>query len=918
MKKKLLISIILMMVVGLSVIKADIILQTTHVTYTPGTEFTIPMLIYGAGEEGTPVSAMNIIFTFDTTAVQFLQFVNFNPLVPQNQWFFSGNNITGTVAANWIEPNLGVVAIPDGTAVYYVKFKAKPGVSPFTFITHEFLDEFYNDIPTITQNGSYASIQQVLFQVNMRDQDVSPDGVHLAGSFNGWSATATPMTVGESTTYSVTLPLISDSIYYYRFVNGNNESGYEIVPAECGVQAGDVYNRMINNPGVDSTLAEVCFSSCSACPPQSVVTFQVDMRDQAISPDGVHLAGSFNNWSVTSTPMTLISGTVYSVDLPLLSDSTYTYKFVNGNSESGYETVPAECGVPDGNSYNRLVQLTQNDTIIPIVCFSYCSTCPPLAQITFRVEMNLESIDPAGVHIAGSFNNWSPSETSLNNLGGGIYGITIPAIIGSEVEYLFVNGNTSGDFEIVPSECGVPDEEGNFNRFIVTPDNDSTLSVVCFSRCSVCPPTHNVTFRVDMAQQSISPDGIHLAGSFNDFDPVSIPMVNQGNDVFSTTIELVEGEIILFRYVNGADAIGFETVPEACGTDDGTGNYYRSFTVIEYDLILDEVCFSECEDCVQPPGQTDVTFMVDMNRETVSPDGIHVAGTFNNWNTESNLMINQGNNIYSIMLTLNENDVHQYRFVNGNTTDGYETVPAECGFEGNSGGLERQITIPVQDTTYENVCFSSCSACVVYELTVQVDMMLELIDPAGVHLAGNFNGWNADATEMISSGSSIYEAVLQIYEGDTLVYRFVNGAQQDDMEIVPGECGWIYNGQDYARIVIPSTDTILPGICFSKCDSCTVGIEEMAEGMTIGELFPNPAASYVNIPVENSDPIEFTVFVNDITGKTLQANVYTLPQGYHDVKLDIQNFPDGLYFIHYITEGENTFKQSAHKLLISR
>jgi 1,4-alpha-glucan branching enzyme len=758
----------------------------------------------------------------------------------------------------------------------------------------------------------------VTFQVDMRDQTVDPGGVHLAGSFNNWSTTATPMTLISSTVYAVELTLAANETYTYKFVNGNTETGNEIVPTECGVQSGNVYNRFVELNEDNILLPVVCFSSCSACPTQAQITFRVDMNLETIDPSGVHLAGSFNNWSTTATPMTLISSTMYAVELTLAANETYTYKFVNGNTETGNEIVPAECGVQSGNVYNRFVQVNEDNIVLPVVCFSYCNACPAESQITFRVDMNLETIDPDGVHIAGNFNNWSTSANPMNNLGAGIYGVTIPSIFGNEIEYRFVNGNTSDGFETVPGECGVPDGNEIYNRFLSTPENDSTLSIVCFSRCTLCPPTHEVTFSVDMSQQTVSPDGVHLAGSFNDFDPASLLMLNQGNSVYVVTIELIEDEFITYRFVNGADASGFETVPVSCGTNDGSGTYNRSFTVVDNNTTLDQVCFGECEDCVQPPGQTDVTFIVDMNLESVSTDGVFLAGTFNNWSTTANQMNHIGDNIYSITLTLSEGDVHQYRFVNGNSSEGYETVPASCGFSGTSGGLERRIIVPVDDTTLMNVCFSSCSNCISYQLTVSVDMMNEVIDPAGVHLAGNFNNWNPNATEMVSVGSTVYEAVIQVYEGDSLIYRFVNGNESVNMETVPLECGWLYNGTDYARIVIPAMDMEVDTVCFSRCIGCIVGLEEITQSVIFGDMFPNPSAISVTFPITIHETVDVTFVVIDILGNPLQTNFYTLSEGYQEVKLDVQNLSGGVYFIQYLIKGDQTFEQSTCKLLISR
>ena len=62
------------------------------------------------------------------------------------------------------------------------------------------------------------------------------------------------------------------------------------------------------------------------------VTFLVDMNTQPISPNGVHLAGSFQNWDPSTSMMSDIDADgIYELTLSLDRDSTYEYKFINGN-----------------------------------------------------------------------------------------------------------------------------------------------------------------------------------------------------------------------------------------------------------------------------------------------------------------------------------------------------------------------------------------------------------------------------------------------------------------------------------------------------------------------------------------------------------------------------------------------------------
>jgi 1,4-alpha-glucan branching enzyme len=788
--------------------KADILIEIPEVTSTPGIEITIPVKIYGASEAGTPIAGAQIDWTFDSTAVKFLGFTNFNPLTPPGQWQYTGNNNTGRILSNWLEPSLQGVAFPDGSTLYEVRFLAKPGTCDFTYLILEFIDPFLSIVPSSGDPGSYASIQQVTFQVDLRDQSVSSNGVHLSGSFNGWSETATPMTLAFENVYSATVPLIFNSD---------------------------------------------CF-----------------------------------------------------------------YKFVNGNDTTGYETVPSGCGVVYGNTIARFLEIPAGDTTLPDLCFSSCDTCPAQTPVTFRVDMSQQTVSQNGVHIAGTFNNWDPDATVMNNLGNNIFGVTIPLTSGVDAEYRFVNGNTTAGYEIVPAECGVPAGSGVYNRFLTVPDNDTTLLAVCFSNCDECLTLHSVTFKVDMSETAVSPDGVHLAGSFNAFNPTSIEMTNQGNDVFIATIDLLQNEFTTYRFVNGDDASGFEIVPPECGIDNGSGIFNRFLTVPAQDTVLAEVCFSSCDDCTQQPFEKDVTFQVDMTREAISAEGIHLAGTFNGWNPLANPLIEISENIYSTTLTLNENDIHQYLFVNGNTSGGYETVPAACGYSGTTGGLERQIIIPAADTILPAVCFASCSPCVVHQVTLRVDMMEELVSVNGVHVAGSFNGWNPGEIEMTSAGSSVYEVSIPVYEGDTLLYRFVNGNETGDMESVPSDCGWLYNGADYARIVIPLSDTTLEAVCFSSCDPCDIGLPEAEDIFKVGNLFPNPAMSFVRVPLVLDEPAEIRISILNNLGVQVFDGSYSLGQGYQDLTLPTAGFPDGIYFLRAVRTTDGVTDQTIRKFIVKK
>ncbi len=105
----------------------------------------------------------------------------------------------------------------------------------------------------------------------------------------------------------------------------------------------------------------------------------------------------------------------------------------------------------------------------------------PTAQVTFRVNMALQTINPNGAFLAGSFNGWT--DEAMTNMGNGIWSLTKALDLGETYQYKFKNGPSG--WEQAPAACGVDDGNGGYNRSI-TPTADVTLPTVCFASCSPC------------------------------------------------------------------------------------------------------------------------------------------------------------------------------------------------------------------------------------------------------------------------------------------------------------------------------------------------------------------------------------------------------------------------------------------------
>jgi hypothetical protein len=111
---------------------------------------------------------------------------------------------------------------------------------------------------------------------------------------------------------------------------------------------------------------------------------------------------------------------------------------------------------------------------------------------------------------------------------------------------------------------------------------------------------------------------------------------------------------------------------------------------------------------VTPPQLVSVTFQVDMSRETISPNGIHMAGDFQGWLPNATPMVSQGNGIYTRTIQLPANATYQFKYINGNQWGpGFdEAVPAACAQNNN-----RFVVVGTANVTTPLVCFGRCEAC---------------------------------------------------------------------------------------------------------------------------------------------------------------------------------------------------------------
>ena len=309
-----------------------------------------------------------------------------------------------------------------------------------------------------------------------------------------------------------------------------------------------------------------------------------------------------------------------------------------------------------------------------------------------------------------------------------------------------------------------------------------------------------------------------------------------------------------------------------------------------------------------PPATKNVTFNVDMNQVTQSFTTPEVNGLWNNWCGNCNPLTDaNGDGIWTTTLPLPIGTTQEYKFSADAWTIQEQNNPAAPCTNGNATYTNRVLVIPATDTVLSVVCWSQCTACDV-DVTLKVNMAWEKANNAisadGIHVAGDFQGWNPGATEMLDADNDgIYQVTVSLPANSSIQYKFINGNAWGSDESVPSAC------------VVPTTmnrgatfaygDSTLNPVCYGKCTDCAAGLGESLQNVS---LFPNPTRGLFNLARMDA-ATEVEVSVLDLQGKVLTVAVWAA--GAESLGIDLSSFANGVYMVRMTSEeGSRTMRVS--------
>lgn len=279
--------------------------------------------------------------------------------------------------------------------------------------------------------------------------------------------------------------------------------------------------------------------------------------------------------------------------------------------------------------------VTPVDDDEPLALTSTCADAGALnfgadGSCEYTVTVSLDATDlvaaggvsPAGLHVAGSFQGWSPSTTDLVESGDGVWSASFTAAVGDLVEFKFINGTTWNESEDVPVGCGGADGFGGQNRQWVVTGAD-VIGPYCFGGCAACASNldypgctdpnalnfdagatqedgscqYSVVFQVDVSELSPAPGTVYVAGSHQGWNPGGSPMNDAGDGLWVLQTTVTGSDSIQFKYLSSPDWTDAEGVPADCGVDNGLGGFNRILGLEGALTTAPVVCFSSCSAC---------------------------------------------------------------------------------------------------------------------------------------------------------------------------------------------------------------------------------------------------------------------------------------------------------------------------------
>jgi hypothetical protein len=342
------------------------------------------------------------------------------------------------------------------------------------------------------------------------------------------------------------------------------------------------------------------------------------------------------------------------------------------------------------------------------------------------------------------------------------------------------------------------------------------------------------------------------------------------------------------------------------------GSFLQSTNGLQLEATNNSMVYLPIPNKVKPSGKK-VKFSVDLGANAPDAKGVHIAGNLQkdagapgDWDPSTTALTQEGaTTIWSTELTLPAGKTYEYKFVNGDAWGKDESMTKSCAAP---GGTNRYFTTSDADEARPLVCFKRCFACDEAAVTLTVDMSKEkAVDAAGVHVAGNFQGWAPAKTALIQDAvnKNIWSITVPMKTGDQ-EYKFVNGDAWGKDEVMdPAKQACAKAGSTNRVLKVDATkDANVSEVCFRHCVLCkdvvAVSDLEFNAGLTVS---PNPTSGIVNMGYKFNETLNLNVRITNLLGQVIMdRKLDKVSEG--STQFDLGNLANGMYIIQ-VTDGVN-------------
>ena len=622
----------------------------------------------------------------------------------------------------------------------------------------------------------------VTFSVDMQNAGLlGGEAIYVSGSMDGWCGSCIPLSDADGDdVYSAVVPLAPNADYEYKFlINGWGGDEMNILGTACDFLPGDDFgNRGFSLGSTDLVLPTPCFDSCDPCVPTS----------------------------------------------------------------SG-------AGCTDSDAVNYDATATEDD-----------GSCQ--YEVTFQVDMSQSGIGAAdSAYVNGEFNGWCGACNVMSDTDGDqVWTLTLPFGVGAQ-EYKFtINGWDIAESVGVGASCDWNPADSFDNRGFEVVDSPIVLDVVCFNSCTACSTggdiegctdanatnynslatidngscQYNITFRVDMAGYGGTYGTVNINSNWNGWCGGCNPMDDADSDgIYEVTIPLA---LDTFEYkftVDGWTDQEYLTEGDPCtSTIDGYTN--RSIVVTGTETLA-AVCWESCDACDGGGTGGDVlTATLDVSCSGLADiTSVRIFGPWWGWDPNGGPEASDnGDGSWSVVFDPIPTDNMEYKWlINGEQEDLLDFGP-----DLNDDGYDDYLNdacAPITDYfSYANRLWNAgsgdimdtwgtCEPCAVPDsvlVTITVDMSEEDVNPIGVFVAGNFQGWSPGTTIGTDNGDGTWSHSFYAAPGSDVQYKWLNGTAWGFEEVVPSDCQ--YPGDSNRGFDVPNADYNHPVHCFGSCNPC--------------------------------------------------------------------------------------------------